>query len=233
MSPLIAIVEDDPDQSRNYSDALTKRGFCVTIYSSRIEALEGFNKHPPDLAIVDVVLGDEFSGGFDLFKDISNLTPDLPVIFLTSRVDEIDQVFGLRLGAWDYQTKPVSLTLLAERVNALLNIKTARSNGLRKQKAADIQSGELTIDLEGVQVRWKDQPLTFTVTECALLAAIVKANGAAVRYDELAKVTKQTIVTDNTLNTHIRHIRAKFKQIDRQFDCIANVYGAGYRWNCK
>ncbi|MCK5919491.1 MAG: response regulator [Methylococcales bacterium] len=230
MNALIAIVEDDPDQARNYSDALEHRGFQVSSYSSRIQAIEGFRKDPPDVAILDVVLGSEFDGGFDLFKNIQEFIPDLPVIFLSSRADEIDQVFGLRLGAWDYQTKPVSLTLLAERVSVLLKIKEARTVDQPPSRDQQIQHGNLRIDTKRMLVSWKEEALVFTVTECSLLTAIVKANGGAVRYDELAAITKQTIVTNNTINTHIRHIRQKFRLIDPHFDSITNVYGAGYRW---
>ena len=230
MNALIAIVEDDPDQARNYSDALELRGFRVSSYSSRIQAIEGFRKDPPDIAILDVVLGSEFDGGFDLFKTIQEFIPRLPVIFLSSRADEIDQVFGLRLGAWDYQTKPVSLTLLAERVSVLLKIKEARTIGQLPSRDQQIQHGNLRIDTKRMLVSWKEEALVFTVTECSLLTAIVKANGGAVRYDELAAITKQTIVTNNTINTHIRHIRQKFRLIDPHFDSITNVYGAGYRW---
>lgn len=232
MRSRIAIVEDDADQCRNYAAALKINGFVVDSYSNRIDALAGFRVRSPDLAILDVVLGEEFNGGFDLFREITESTPDLPVIFLTSRTDEIDQVFGLRLGAWDYQTKPVSLTLLVERVNALLKIKNARNSSTAQTKSEIFQSGELTIDLDRVQVSWQGQSLPLTVTECALLSAIVTARGGAIRYDDLAKITRQSIVTNNTINTHIRHIRAKFKTIDSTFDCIANVYGAGYRWSC-
>jgi len=230
MSALVAIVEDDPDQARNYSDALEHRGFQVSSYSSRIQAIEGFRKDPPDVAILDVVLGSEFDGGFDLFKNIQEFIPDLPVIFLSSRADEIDQVFGLRLGAWDYQTKPVSLTLLAERVNVLLKIKEARTFDQSTSRIEQIQHGNLRIDTKRMLVSWKEEKLVFTVTECSLLTAIVKANGGAVHYDELAAITKQTVVTNNTINTHIRHMRQKFKVIDPHFNSITNVHGTGYRW---
>ena len=152
------------------------------------------------------------------------------MIFLTSRVDEIDQIFGLRLGAWDYQTKPVSLILLVERVASLLQIKSARDTCERPKEL--IEQGDLKLDPKRVQVSWKNTAIVLTVTECALLAAIVKEKGGAVHYDELAAATRQTLVTNNTVNTHIRHIRAKFKQHDPDFDNIANVYGAGYCWRC-
>lgn len=232
MRPLIAIVEDDPDQCRNYADALELRGFSVATYRSRCEAIIGFKTEAPDLAIVDVVLGDEFNGGFELFREVADVFPNLPVIFLTSRTDEIDQVFGLRLGAWDYQTKPVSLTILVERVGALLKIIKARNDSSPNRSSETVRAGELTIDVDRVQIEWKHQSLQLTVTECALLAAIVRAKGGVIHYDDLAKITRQSVVTNNTINTHIRHIRAKFKLVDLSFDCIANVYGAGYRWSC-
>ncbi|MEH6814588.1 MAG: response regulator transcription factor, partial [Motiliproteus sp.] len=228
---LIAIVEDDPDQRRNYVDAISRRHYRVCSYASRQEALAGFSKEMPDLAILDVMLGDELDGGFHLCSTLLQHNPELPIIFLTSRSDEIDQVFGLRLGAWDYQTKPVSLTLLVERISALLHVAQNRT----QQSTALKQHGDLQLDTERVVVNWKNQRIPLTVTECSLLDVIVSRNGGVASYDELASATRQTLVTNNTVNTHIRHIRNKFLHADPQFDALENVYSAGYRWqeNCE
>lgn len=228
MPALIAIVEDDPDQLKNYADALTKRGHKVTGYGSREEATVGLGRQPPDLAILDVVLGDDFDGGFQLCRELLLTTPTLPIIFLTSRIDEIDQIFGLRLGAWDYQTKPVSLSILVERVSALLHVIQIRKDPTPTTHVIEV--GDLRVDKKRVQVTWKEQPVYLTVTECLLLSVIAGKQGGASHYDELAKATRQSLVTNNTVNTHIRHIRSKFQKIDPSFECIDNVYGAGYRW---
>ncbi len=226
MNHLIAIVEDDPDQRRNYEDALTRRHYQVTSYPSRQQALAGITEQMPDLAVLDIMLGDEMDGGFQLCSELLQLNPDLPIIFLSSRSDEIDQVFGLRLGAWDYQTKPVSLTILGERVAALLKVAGQRS----RSEPSPHRHGELELDSERVLVHWKQQRISLTVTECALMEVIVGKHGGVASYDELARATRQTLVTNNTLNTHIRHIRRKFQRSDPEFDRLENVYSAGYRW---
>jgi two-component system OmpR family response regulator len=229
MSHQIAIVEDDPDQSRNYADALTRQGYQVQCYASRAAAERAFANALPDLAILDIMLGEEMDGGFTLCRHLLARKADLPVIFLTSRADEIDRISGLRLGAWDYQTKPVSLQFLAERVGSLLRIL-----GLRDQAAAPslLQLGALELDEDRLQVRWQGQALTFTFTEFNLLLEMVRRRderGAS--YDQLAQATRQGIVENNTINTHIRHLRRKFRELDAGFDCIRNVYGFGYRWS--
>ena len=226
MNNLIAIVEDDPDQRQNYEHALRKRYYAVSSYGTRQQALAGIKENMPDLVILDVMLADELDGGFKLCSELLQLNPDLPIIFLSSRSDEIDQVFGLRLGAWDYQTKPVSLTLLAERIAALLKV---ASNRKQQEPEPDLY-GDLELDIERVTVSWKSQRISLTVTECAILDVIVSKKSGVASYDELAKATRQTMVTNNTLNTHIRHIRRKFRDADNAFDQLENVYSAGYRW---
>ena len=175
MPKRIAIVEDDPDQRGNYTDALERRGFAVDGYPSRPEALAGMKEAPPDLAILDIMLGEEMDGGFDLCRELLARDPELPVIFLTSRADDIDRISGLRLGAWDYQAKPVSLAFLAE--------------------------------------------------------IVAKRNERGASYDDLARATRQGVVENNTVNTHVLHLRNKFRKLDPAFDGIKSVYGFGYRWN--
>lgn len=227
MPHLIAVVEDDPDQRHNYGEALSRRGYQIVEYADRATAAEGLLRNKPDLVLLDVMLGDEADAGFALCAELLARYPELPVIFLSSRSDEIDQVFGLRLGAWDYQTKPVSLTLLVERVGALLKAAQRRA----ELPAAVNRSVEpLQLDAERVSVSWRGHEVPLTVTECNLLEEIVARSGMVTTYDELAAVTRQTCVTNNTLNTHIRHIRRKFEQVDPDFCALENVYGAGYRW---
>jgi two-component system OmpR family response regulator len=226
----IAIVEDDPDQARNYTDALRRHGYAVQTYATRAQAQRAFAAALPDLAILDIMLGDEIDGGFELCRALLAQRPDLPVIFLTSRDDEIDRISGLRPGAWDYQTKPVSLKYLAERVGSLLRIRALRE---LPQERPGVVIGALRLDEEGLRAFWREQPLSFTYTEFNVLMEIVHARaGRGASYDALARATRQGIVENNTINTHIRHIRAKFLRIDPAFDCIRNVYGFGYRWAC-
>jgi two-component system OmpR family response regulator len=224
---LIAVVEDDPDQRHNYCQALTKKGFNVVAYGNRESAQQGFNKELPDLALLDIALGNDMDAGFDLCRALLVLSPTLPVIFLTERVAEIDQISGLRMGAWDYQTKPVSLGFLAERVASLLRLSAAR---LPDAETKTEQIGELTLNADALQVFWQEQLLDLTMTEYRMLEALLKHPGYAVSYDSLMQATMQNYVTRNTINTHMRNTRNKFRQLDEGFNCIKSEYGYGYRW---
>ena len=232
MSKNIAIVEDDPDQRSNYIDAITKKGYDVVAYSSRDEALAGFEKELPDLAILDIILGDEVDAGFEICRDLLSKSPSLPVIFLTERIAEIDKISGLRLGAWDYLPKPISLNYLAERISSLLRINTARIETSETAGTAKVV-GDMTIDQEALLVSWKGSPINLSGTEFRMLAKLVRVPGHAVSYATLMNATMQSFVTNNTINTHMRNIRKKFEGIDPEFDCIKSEYGYGYRWSFK
>ena len=232
MAKRIAIVEDYPDQRSNYVDAITKKGYDVTAYSSRQEALRGFERELPDLAILDIILGDEVDAGFEICRDLLAKSASLPVIFLTERIDEIDKISGLRLGAWDYLPKPISLNYLAERISSLLRINEARGQSQGGSATAKIV-GEMSIDQEALLVSWKHQPINLSGTEFRMLAKLVRVPGHAVSYDTLMNATMQSLVTNNTINTHMRNIRKKFESVDPQFNCIKSEYGFGYRWSAK
>ncbi len=232
MAKSIAIVEDDPDQRSNYVDAITKKGYDVIAYSSRAEALAGFDKALPDLAILDIILGDEVDAGFEICRDLLVRSPSLPVIFLTERITEIDKISGLRLGAWDYLPKPISLNYLAERISSLLRINTARIESDGNASSAKMV-GDMSIDQEALLVSWKGSPINLSGTEFRMLAKLVRVPGHAVSYDTLMNATMQSLVTNNTINTHMRNIRKKFESIDPDFDCIKSEYGYGYRWSAK
>ena len=232
MAKSIAIVEDDPDQSSNYVDAITKKGYDVVAYSSRDEALAGFERELPDLAILDIILGDEVDAGFEICRDLLVKSPSLPVIFLTERITEIDKISGLRLGAWDYLPKPISLNYLGERISSLLRINTARIEADGNASTAKMV-GDMSIDQEALLVSWKGHPINLSGTEFRMLAKLVRVPGHAVSYDTLMNATMQSLVTNNTINTHMRNIRKKFESIDPDFDCIKSEYGYGYRWSAK
>ena len=232
MAKNIAIVEDDPDQRTNYVDAIKKKGYDVVAYSSREEALAGFEQALPDLAILDIILGDEVDAGFEICRDLLTKSPSLPVIFLTERITEIDKISGLRLGAWDYLPKPISLNYLAERISSLLRINTARVESSAGTSTAKIV-GEMSIDQEALLISWKGQEINLSGTEFRMLAKLVRVPGHAVSYDTLMNATMQSLVTNNTINTHMRNIRKKFESIDPDFDSIKSEYGYGYRWSAK
>ncbi len=226
MNGTIAIVEDDANQRQHYADALREANYEVIEYADRKSAVEGFEKSMPDLAILDIILGDEVGGGFDICRFLKDRNSSLPVIFLTSRGDELDQIYGLQLGAWDYQTKPVSLNYLITRIHSLFQIKQTTEIGPSKQ-----HFGDMLIDDVSMSVIWKQKPVNLTPTEFDILHTIIKTP-AGVSIEDLIKATRQGMVEDNTVNTHILHIRKKLKRVDKSFNCIKTRYGYGYCWIC-
>ena len=230
MAKHIVIVEDDPDKRANYADAITNKGYQVSAYGNRDEALAAFEDELPDLAILDIILGDEVDAGFQLCRELLARSPSMPVIFLTERINEIDKISGLRLGAWDYLPKPISLDYLAERISSLLRINEARTSNLRNENASEKHIGDLALDQEALLVSWRGERIDLSGTEFRMLAKLVRAPGHAVSYETLMNATMQSLVTNNTINTHMRNIRKKFEAVDGEFSCIKSEYGFGYRW---
>lgn len=223
----IAIVEDDPDQRANYCDALAKKGYRVTAYPNRPAALQGFAQELPDLVILDIILSGEEDAGFDLCRSLLQRAPELPVLFLTERTDEVDKISGLRLGAWDYLSKPISLQYLAERVASLLRI--VEPSTLSEHPHGS-KVGNLEVDLEKLTATWRGTRVPLSGTELRMLHMLVENPDSAMSYARLMDATNQPLVTNNTINTHMRNIRRKFVSIDADFSCISNEYGYGYRW---
>ena len=168
--------------------------------------------------------------GFELCRDLLARSPNLPVIFLTERIAEIDKISGLRLGAWDYLPKPISLDYLSEKISSLLRIHEARNLAAKGSTEAKIV-GDMSIDQEALLVSWQNSPINLSGTEFRMLAKLVRVPGHAVSYDNLMNATMQSLVTNNTINTHMRNIRKKFEAIDPDFKCIKSEYGFGYRWS--
>ncbi|MEM9624166.1 MAG: response regulator transcription factor, partial [Pseudomonadota bacterium] len=209
----------------------SKKGYEVRAYASREEALDGFNDALPDLAILDIILGEEVDAGFQLCRDLLTRSPNLPVIFLTERIDEIDKISGLRLGAWDYLPKPISLDYLAERISSLLRINEARDQDTDTSNSAARQIGNLALDTDALLASWQGQRIDLSGTEFRMLEKLVRMPGHAVSYETLMNATMQSIVSNNTINTHMRNIRKKFEKVDANFSSIKSEYGYGYRWS--
>ncbi|MCY4656659.1 MAG: response regulator transcription factor [Gammaproteobacteria bacterium] len=229
MPKTIALVEDDEDQRKNYADAIKKNGYIVKEFADKPSALAAFQQELPDLAVLDIILGDEIDGGFDICRVLMGKSENMPIIFLTERIQEIDKISGLRMGAWDYLPKPISLDFLVERIKSLLRINEARSDTTTIQQQSNA-IGDLLIDHEVLLVTWKGKRIELSGTEFRMLARLVKTPGAPVKYEELMDTTRHAIVTTNTINTHIRNIRRKFEEMDDQFSAIQSEYGLGYRW---
>lgn len=228
MSYNIAIVEDDPQQRAHYADALRSNGYLVSEYANREQAVNGFSQQLPDLAILDIILGSEVGGGFEVCRDLKQRSPNIPVIFLTTRGDELDKIYGLQLGAWDYQTKPVSLEFLITRVDSLFKIKQSNSNHSSEVRTL----GDIEINPVSMRTTWKNSPVELTPTEFDILSALL-ANPEGSSIEDLVRATRQGLVEDNTINTHILHIRKKLKKVDPEFNCIKTRYGFGYSWVCQ
>lgn len=223
----IAIVEDEPLIRANYVEALSRAGYEVRGHASRVEAENAFAQRMPELVIIDVGLGDEPEGGFDLCRNLRAKAPTLPIIFLTARDSDFDVISGLRLGADDYLAKDVSFHQLAARISALFR----RMEALRKPAAADSvhEQGRLRIESERMRVTWNGTEVPLTVTEFWMVHTLVRFPGHVKSREQLMR-DAQVVVDDATITSHIKRIRRKFIAIDASFDAIDTVHGAGYRW---
>ncbi|MEM7281205.1 MAG: proteobacterial dedicated sortase system response regulator [Pseudomonadota bacterium] len=228
MSKKIAIVEDEPEILANYVAAFTRNGYEVSGYESRTAAWAVLQDQLPDLAIIDINLGEEIEGGFDLCRQLRGLSSELPIIFLTARDSELDTISGLRLGADDYLTKDISLDHLIVRVTALFR----RINAIKKttqEKEHLIARGPLVLDQERIQATWKETVVTLTVTEFWLVHALARFPGHVKSRQQLMDAAN-VVLDDNTITSHIKRIRKKFQSIDSEFSGIETAYGMGYRW---
>ena len=223
----IAIVEDEPLIRANYVDALSRFGYEVRGYASRPEAETAFALRMPELVVIDVGLGDEPEGGFELCRNLRAKSPTLPILFLTARDSDLDVISGLRLGADDYLTKDISLHQIAARISALFR----RIEALRKPGESEsvIAHGPLKLEQERMRVTWNDEEVPLTVTEFWMVHTLVRFPGHVKNRDQLMREA-QVVVDDATITSHVKRIRKKFLAVDPAFDAIETVYGMGYRW---
>jgi len=223
----IVIVEDEASIRRNYEDALRRYGYHVSGFAARAEALAAFQRRLPDLVIIDVGLGDEPEGGFELCRELRSLSKGLPIIFLTARDSDLDVISGLRLGADDYLTKDISLQHLIARVVALFRrVEALSGHGSGEQL---LQRGLLSFSLERMEVSWKSRPVDLTVTEFWIIHSLIRHPGHVRTRPQLMD-DANVLVDDQTITSHVKRIRRKFLAVDPDFDQLDTVYGAGYRW---
>lgn len=227
MSRTVAIVEDEPAIRANYAEALRRYGYAVHTYGDRGEATAAFAQRLPDLVLIDVGLGDEVEGGFDLCRELRARAPQLPILFLTARDSDLDVISGLRLGADDYLSKAISLPQLTARVQALFR----RLDALRSPSAKEsvLRHRGLSLELERMRVAWRDADVALTVTEFWMVHALVRHPGHVKNREQLMREA-QIVVDDATITSHIKRIRRKFQALDAEFDEIETMHGAGYRW---
>jgi len=229
----IALVDDDRNILTSVSMTLETEGFDVETYTDGQSALDAFTRSMPDLAILDIKM--PRMDGMDLLQRLRQKSL-LPVIFLTSKDDEIDEILGLRMGADDYVTKPFSQRLLLERIRSLLRRKDANEGKLVGDDGEDtkvIVRGELSIDPLRHSVTWKGLNVTLTVTEFLLLQALAQRPGFVKTRDQLMDVAydEQIYVDDRTIDSHIKRLRKKMRSVDDSFSAIETLYGIGYRYN--
>jgi two-component system OmpR family response regulator len=223
----IAIVEDEATIRHNYEDALRRYGYRVTGYGDKSSAMAALTRRLPELVIIDVGLGDDVEGGFELCRELRSMSRSLPIIFLTARDSDLDVISGLRLGADDYLTKDISLQHLVARVVALFRRVEALSGAAGEEKL--LERGPLQFSVERMEVSWNAQPVSLTVTEFWIIHSLIRHPGH-VRTRQQLMDDANVLVDDQTITSHIKRIRRKFVSVDSDFDRLDTVYGAGYRW---
>jgi two-component system response regulator ChvI len=225
----IALVDDDRNILTSVSIALEAEGFEVRTYTDGDEALRGLTAKPVDLAVLDIKM--PRMDGMELLSRLRQ-TSGMPVIFLTSKDDEVDEVLGLRMGADDYIKKPFSQRLLIERIRALLRREQMRQDKGAADPANVIVRGDLLLDPARHACAWKGQPIELTVTEFLLVKALAVRPGHVKSRDQLmdAAYGEHIYVDDRTIDSHIKRLRKKFKAIDTEFGQIETLYGVGYRY---
>jgi two-component system OmpR family response regulator len=227
MARHIAIVEDEAAIRHNYEDALRRYGYKVTGYGDKHSALAALKRRLPDLVIIDVGLGDDVEGGFELCRELRSLSKSLPIVFLTARDSDLDVISGLRLGADDFLTKDISLQHLIARVVALFRRVEALSGGSENEQL--LERGLLKFSVERMEVSWNGAPVPLTVTEFWLIHSLIRHPGH-VRTRQQLMDDANVLVDDQTITSHVKRIRRKFVKVDSKFDLLDTVYGAGYRW---
>jgi two-component system, OmpR family, response regulator ChvI len=238
MSPVIALVDDDRNILTSVSIALQAEGFLTRVYTDGQAALRAFADNPPDLGVFDIKMPQ--MDGMELLRRVRELggeTGGMPVIFLTSKDDELDEALGLAMGADDYIAKPFSQRLLIARIRALLRRQElARGTAVSAEPGAEepplIERGRLVMDSARHKVRWDGKDVILTVTEFLILEALAQRPGVVKSRNQLLDVAYQddVYVDDRTIDSHIKRIRRKFRGVDPEFDAIETLYGVGYRF---
>ncbi|MFN0043454.1 MAG: response regulator transcription factor [Alphaproteobacteria bacterium] len=228
MRRTIALVDDDRNILTSVTIVLEAEGFTVRAYADPEEALRELVARPVDLAVLDIKM--PRIDGLELMSRLRRQTPT-PVIFLTSKDDEIDEALGLKMGADDYITKPFSQRLLIERIRAVLRRTDATAETPAEKKAAIVR-GQLVLDPTRHLCAWRGETVNLTVTEFLILMALVQRPGFVKNRDQLidAAYGENIYVDDRTIDSHIKRLRRKFKVVDNDFTHIETLYGIGYRY---
>ena len=228
--PTIALVDDDRNILTSVSIALEAEGYRINTYTDGVSALDGFRTKPPDLAILDIKM--PRMDGMETLRRLRQKS-DLPVIVLTSKEEEIDELFGLKMGADDFIRKPFSHRLLVERIKVLLRRATPKDGAPAKEVNSNVlERGQLRMDPERHSCTWKNEPVILTVTEFLILQALASRPGVVKSRNALMDVAygEEGYVDDRTIDSHIKRLRKKFRARDVDFDMVETLYGIGYRF---
>lgn len=228
--PTIALVDDDENILTSLKIFFESEGYTVRAYHDGAAALAALSENPVDIAIFDIKM--PRMDGIELLKRLRQ-NSSLPVIFLTSKDDETDEVVGFNVGADDYIAKPFSQRLLSERVKAILRRTRSGGAGSETGDKKSIVRGQLVLDPNKHACTWAGQAVKLTVTEFLILQALAQRPGYVKSRDQLmdAAYDDQVYVDDRTIDSHIKRLRKKFRDLDANFDAIETLYGVGYRYN--
>ena len=228
----IVLVDDDANILASVRIALEADGFRVRSYTDGHSALAALENQPADIGVFDIKM--PRMDGLELLRKLRQNSA-MPVVFLTSKDDEIDEVFGLKMGADDYITKPFSQRLLIERIRAVLRRSAARADTPAAASKSTISQGHLHLDHERHDCLWKNRAVNLTVTEFLIIDALAQRPGVVKSRDSLmdAAYDDQIYVDDRTIDSHIKRLRRKFRAVDASFDAIETLYGVGYRYKAS
>ncbi len=226
----VAVVDDEDNIRETLAFALRREGYPVELYAHGAEAWSAFQRRLPGLVVLDILMPE--MDGLELCRRLRSLSEAIPIIFLTSRDDEIDRVLGLEIGADDYLCKPFSMRELLARVKVLFRRAALDQSTTRATSDAVTRIGELELDLQRYTVKWRGAPVSLTVTEFMMLHALVRHPGHVKTRKQLHQdgYPHDAYVSDRTIDSHIKRLRRKFEDVDPQFDLIETVYGLGYRY---
>jgi two-component system response regulator ChvI len=234
MSQVIALVDDDRNILTSVSIALQQEGFIARVYSDPSLALKAISDNAPDLGVFDIKMPG--MDGMELLRRVREFS-SIPVIFLTSKDDELDEALGLAMGADDYISKPFSQRLLIARIRAILRrqelARGDASGASSEDEPSPLERGRLMMDPARHKVRWDGKDVSLTVTEFLILEALAQRPGVVKSRNQLLDIaySDDVYVDDRTIDSHIKRIRRKFRSVDPEFDAIETLYGVGYRFD--
>ena len=226
----VAVVDDEDTIRETVAFALKREGYKVELYRDGLDAWESFQKRLPGLVVLDILMPQ--MDGLELCRRLRATSETLPIIFLSSKDEELDRILGLELGADDYLCKPFSVRELIARIKVLFR-RAAMNQSPGREPEERFQVGPLELDLQRFTVRWNDRPVDLTVTEFMMLHALVRHPGHVKTRKQLTKdgYPHDSYVSDRTIDSHIKRLRRKFEEIDPSFNAIETVYGMGYRYH--